>query len=82
MYEWFPLVGGLKERSSRPSLVWLNRPTVVDNKEAVIVKDRVDGLAWSRKQPETADVELLREIMWAMTEMLMEVEADSFCGAP
>ncbi len=46
-----------------------------------MVKDRVEGLAWLRKQLETADVDLLREMVRAMAATLMEAEADSLCGA-
>ncbi|MFH1057080.1 MAG: hypothetical protein V1797_00195, partial [Pseudomonadota bacterium] len=46
-----------------------------------MVKDRVEGLAWLRKQLETADVDLLREMVGAMAETLMGAEADSLCGA-
>lgn len=46
-----------------------------------MVKDRVEGLAWLRKQLETADVDLLREMVRAMAETLMGAEADSLCGA-
>lgn len=47
-----------------------------------MVKDRVEGLAWLRKQLELADVDLLREMVRAMAETLMGAEADSLCGAP
>lgn len=47
-----------------------------------MVKDRVEGLAWLRKQLESADVDLLREMVRAMAEALMGAEADSLCGAP
>jgi len=46
-----------------------------------MVKDRVEGLAWLRKQLETADVDLLREMVGAMAATLMGAEADSLCGA-
>jgi|DewCreStandDraft_4_1066084.scaffolds.fasta_scaffold216160_2 hypothetical protein len=46
-----------------------------------MVKDRVEGLAWLRKQVEAADVDLLREMVRAMAEMLI-AEADSLSGAP
>ncbi|MFH1060440.1 MAG: hypothetical protein V1797_17390 [Pseudomonadota bacterium] len=35
-----------------------------------MVKERVEGLAWLRKQLETADVDLLREMVRAMAETL------------
>lgn len=47
-----------------------------------MVKDRVEGLAWLRKQLESADVDLLREMVRAMAETLMGTEADILCGAP
>jgi transposase-like protein len=46
-----------------------------------MVQDRVEGLAWLRKQLETADVDLLREMVGAMAATLMGAEADSLCGA-
>lgn len=46
-----------------------------------MVKDRVEGLAWLRKQLEVADVDLLREMVRAMAEKLMGAEADNLCGA-
>lgn len=47
-----------------------------------MVKDRVEGLAWLRKQLESSDVDLLREMVRAMAEVMMGSEADSLCGAP
>ena len=47
-----------------------------------MVKDRVEGLAWLRKPLETADVDLLREIVRGMAEAMMGAEADILCGAP
>lgn len=47
-----------------------------------MVTDRVEGLAWLRKQLESADVDLLREMVRAMAEALMGAEADMLCGAP
>lgn len=47
-----------------------------------MVKDRVEGLGWLRKQLESADVDLLREMVRAMAETLMGAEADMLCGAP
>ncbi len=47
-----------------------------------MVKDRVEGLAWLRKQLESSDVDLLREMVRAMAETLMGAEADMLCGAP
>lgn len=47
-----------------------------------MVKDRVEGLAWLRKQLESSDVDLLREMVRAMAETLMGAEADMLWGAP
>ena len=43
---------------------------------------RMDPLAWLRKQLETADVDLLREMVRAFAENLMSADADALCGAP
>ncbi len=42
----------------------------------------MDPLDWLRKQLETADVDLLREMVRAFAETLMSAEADAVCGAP
>jgi transposase-like protein len=42
----------------------------------------MDPLAWLRKQVETADVDLLREMVRAFAETLMSADADAMCGAP
>jgi transposase-like protein len=42
----------------------------------------MDPLAWLRKQLETADVDLLREMVRAFAENLMSADADALCGAP
>jgi len=47
-----------------------------------MVTEKVDGLAWLRKQVEAADKDLLREMVQRMAEMLMGAEADGICGAP
>lgn len=47
-----------------------------------MVKEKVGGLAWLRKQVEAADKDLLREMVKAMVEMLMGADVDSRCGAP
>lgn len=44
--------------------------------------DNVSGLAWLRKRIETADTDLLREMVQVFTEALMGAEVDSLCGAP
>lgn len=46
-----------------------------------MVMDRVEGLAWLRKQVETADRDLLRELLKAVVEALMGAEAEELCGA-
>ena len=47
-----------------------------------MVVNRVEGLAWLRKQIEAADRDLLAEMVKAVVEALMGAEADSLCGAP
>jgi len=47
-----------------------------------MVKERVDSLAWLRKQVEAADKDLLREMVKGMLETLMSSEVDAVCGAP
>jgi len=47
-----------------------------------MVKERVGSLAWLRKLVEAADKDLLREMVKAMVETLMEAEANGLCGAP
>jgi transposase-like protein len=42
----------------------------------------MDPLAWLRKQVETADVDLLREMVRTFAETLMSADADAMCGAP
>lgn len=46
-----------------------------------MVELRMDPLNWLRKQLETADVDLLREMVRAFAETLMSAEADAMCGA-
>jgi len=43
--------------------------------------ESVNGLSWLRKQIETADADLLREMVKAFAEALMGAEVDSLCGA-
>ena len=47
-----------------------------------MVELRMDPLAWLRKPLETADVDLLREMVRAFAETLMSADADALCGAP
>lgn len=47
-----------------------------------MVTEKVNSLAWLRKQVEAADTDLLREMVQKMAEMLMGAEADGICGAP
>jgi len=42
----------------------------------------MEPLAWLRKQLETADVDLLREMVSTFIAALMGAEADAICGAP
>lgn len=46
-----------------------------------VVNDTMEPLAWLRKQLETADVDLLREMVAAFAETLMGAEVDALCGA-
>jgi len=39
-------------------------------------------MTWLRKQLETADVDLLREMVRTFAETLMSAEVDAVCGAP
>ena len=47
-----------------------------------MVDIRMDPMTWLRKQLETADVDLLREMVRAFAETLMSAEVDAVCGAP
>jgi putative transposase len=47
-----------------------------------MVKDRVGTLGWLRKRIEDADMDLLREMVKAVAEVLMAAEASAVCGAP
>ena len=49
--------------------------------EDTVVESRMDPLSWLRKQLETADVDLLREMVRSFAETLMSAEADALCGA-
>ena len=42
----------------------------------------MDALVWLRKQLETGDNDLLREMVRSFAEGLMGAEADLVCGAP
>lgn len=46
-----------------------------------MVELRMDPLSWLRKQLETADVDLLREMVRTFAETLMSADADALCGA-
>ncbi len=46
-----------------------------------MVETRMDPLSWLRKQLETADVDLLREMVRSFAQTLMSAEADALCGA-
>ena len=47
-----------------------------------MVKERVGSLVWLRKRIEEADTDLLHEMVKAVTELFMSVEASAACGAP
>jgi len=46
-----------------------------------VVPDTMDALSWLRKQLESADVDLLREMVKVFCERLMGAEVDAMCGA-
>ncbi len=47
-----------------------------------MITDRMDALAWLRKQLEGDGNDLLREMVRSFAEGLMSAEADAVCGAP
>ncbi len=47
-----------------------------------MVESTMEPLAWLRKRLETADVDLLREMVATFAQALMSAEADALCGAP
>jgi len=47
-----------------------------------VINKSMDALAWLRKQLETDDNDLLREMVRSFAEELMGAEADAICGAP
>ena len=47
-----------------------------------MIDKSMDALAWLRKQLETDDNDLLREMVRSFAEGLMGAEADVLCGAP
>ena len=46
-----------------------------------MVPDTMDALSWLRKQLESADVDVLREMVKVFCERLMGAEVDALCGA-
>jgi len=46
-----------------------------------VVDTTMDGLSWLRKQVESADTDLLREMVKVFVERLMGAEVDALCGA-
>jgi len=46
-----------------------------------VVDETMDALGWLRKQVESADTDLLREMVKVFCEGLMGAEADALCGA-
>lgn len=46
-----------------------------------MVDETMDALGWLRKQVESADTDLLREMVKVFCEQLMGAEADALCGA-
>ena len=47
-----------------------------------MIDKSMDALVWLRKQLESADTDLLREMVRSFAEALMGAEADAVCGAP
>ena len=47
-----------------------------------MINDRMDVNDWLRKQLESADPDLLREMVHSFAETLMSADADETCGAP
>ena len=47
-----------------------------------MINKSMDALVWLRKQLETGDNDLLREMVRSFAEELMGAEADAMCGAP
>jgi len=47
-----------------------------------MVEEILGSLAWLRKRVEEADTDLLREMVKAVAEVFMSVEASASCGAP
>jgi transposase-like protein len=45
-----------------------------------VITERMDLLAWLRKQLAEADTDLLREMVRCFAETLMGAEADALCG--
>ena len=46
-----------------------------------MVDETMDALSWLRKQVESADTDLLREMVKVFAERLMGAEIDALCGA-
>lgn len=46
-----------------------------------MVTEKIEGLAWLRKQVEQADEDLLRQMVAVMVNLLMGAEVDELCGA-
>jgi transposase-like protein len=47
-----------------------------------VINKSMDALVWLRKQLETDDNDLLREMVRSFAEGLMSADADAVCGAP
>jgi hypothetical protein len=47
-----------------------------------VIDKSMDALVWLRKQLETDDNDLLREMVRSFAEELMGADADAVCGAP
>jgi hypothetical protein len=68
----------LNERTTASSST---RSVEIPERRSTVVKDRIDALEDFRKQPEGADVDLLREMVKVFAEQLMGADADALCGA-
>ena len=73
---------GLEKKDDRLDLRLKEKePPDVGAEEEAMVNEKAGGGAWLRKQIESADNDLLREMVKAVVEELMGAAADNVCGA-
>jgi hypothetical protein len=58
-----------------------SRVRVSDREENAVIDKSMDALTWLRKQLETDENDLLREMVRSFAEGLMSADADAACGA-